>query len=299
MTDAPVAAPPAAAPPAAVAPPPAATPASWFEGKVPPETVGFWQNKGLDPNDPVKVAEGLTKFYREVERFVGAPPDEMIRIPKSNAAESDIRAYWNRIGVPAEAKDYDLSSVKTADGKEIDTARADVFRTAALAARVTKERAAPLLAAIIKHDEARDAAALADKTATIKAEREALDKNWGTNKTYNSAVAERALQELGKAAGLTAEQTKAGWDALSTVGGIGASYAMEMLRTFGQRLGEAPFIAAQPGQGLGNEVMSKAQALSEIESLKSDKAFYKQLVTDKSVEAKRRWENLHKIAFAA
>jgi hypothetical protein len=301
MTDAPNPAPsPAPAPAPNPAPNPSPAPTTpWFEGKVPAETVGFWQNKGLDPSDPVKVAEGLTKFYREVERFVGAPPDEMIRIPKSNAAESDIRAYWNRIGVPAEAKDYDLSTVKSANGKDIETGLAEVFRAAALQARVPKDQAAPLMTALVKHMDANDAAALAEKTATIKAERDALDKNWGVNKTYNEAIAKRALDDLGRAAGLTPEQTQKGWDALSTVGGIGASYAMEMLRTFGQRLGEAPFIPAQPGQGLNNQVMSKSQALAEIESLKADKGFYKQLVTEKSVEAKRRWENLHKIAYAA
>jgi hypothetical protein len=274
----------------------AAASGPWFEGKVSPETVGFWQNKGIDPADPVAVANKLTEFYRKAEGFIGAPPEEMLRMPKPNAAEADIKAYWSRIGVPAEAKDYDLSAVKFSDGKEVDSGLVEVFRNAALASRVTKDQAAPLMAALVKHMEANDASELAEKTATIKAERDLLDKNWGTNKTYNAAVAERALQELGRAAGLTPEQAKAGWDALSTVGGIGASFAMEMLRTFGQRLGEAPFIAANPGNSGNNAVMSQAQALAEIESLKADKGFYKQLVTDKSVEAQRRWSNLHKIA---
>ena len=277
----------------------AATAGPWFEGKVPPETVGFWQNKGIDPADPVAVASKLTEFYRRAEGFIGAPPEEMLRIPKPNAAESDIKSYWTRIGVPAEAKDYDLSAVKLSDGGELDPAFVETFRTAALQSRVPKEMAPQLMTALVKHMEANDAAELAEKTATIKAERDLLDKNWGTNKTYNAAIAERALQDLGKAAGLSPEQAKSGWDAISTVGGIGASYAMEMLRTFGQRLGESPFIAANPGNTGANQVMSKSQALAEIESLKADKGFYKQLVTDKSVEAKRRWDNLHKIAYAA
>lgn len=273
--------------------------APWYGDKVDEVTRGFWQNKGLDPNDPVAVANGVTKMYREVERFVGAPPDEMIRIPKPNAAESDIRAYWNRIGVPAEAKDYDLSAVKLTDGGELDRGFVDMFRAAAHSARVPKDQATPMLTALVKHMEANDAAELADKTATVKAEQELLDKNWGTNKTYNMAIAQRALDDMGKAAGLTPEQTKKAWDALSTVGGLGASYAMEMLRMIGAKMGEAPFVPSQPGQGGNDQVMSKAQALAEIESLKADKGFYKQLVTDKSVEAQRRWQNLHKIAYAA
>jgi hypothetical protein len=153
--------------------------------------------------------------------------------------------------------------------------------------------------AVVKHMDSQDAAALATRTATVKAEREALDKNWGTNKTYNEAVAMRALQELGKAAGLTPEQTKAGWDALSTTGGIGASYAMEMLRTFGAKMGEAPFIASNPNNGGNNQVMSREQAKAQIEALKVDKAFYKRMVIDKEVAAKNQWTDLHKIAYAA
>lgn len=286
---------PAPAPSPAPAPAPSPAPGPWYGDKIDEPTRGFWQNKGIDPNDPVAVATKLTEFYRQAERFVGAPPEEMLRIPKPNAAESDIRAYWNRIGVPAEAKDYDLSPVKFSDGKEVDSGLVETFRTAAHQARVPKDQAAPLMAALVKHMEANDAAELAEKTATIKAEREALDKNWGTNKTYNAAVAERALADLGKAAGLTPEQTKAGWDALSTVGGIGASYAMEMLRTFGQKLGEAPFIAAQPGNGGNNQVMSVAQAIAQIESRKVDTAWYQRLKAGGLAE-KREWADLHKIA---
>lgn len=285
-----------AAAPAAAAP---VAPAPWYGDKIDETTRGFWQNKGIDPNDPVSVATKLTEHYRNAEKFIGAPPEEMIRIPKPNAPSSDINAYWSRIGVPAESKDYDLSSVKLTDGGELDSGFVDMFRTAAHSARVPKDQAPGLMAALVKHMESNDAAELAERTAKVKAEQEALDKNWGTNKTYNLAIAQRALEDLGRAAGLTPEQARAGWDALSKTGGIGASYAMEMLRTFGAKMGEPNFVQAQPGQGTNNQVMSKAQALAEIESLKADKGFYKQLVVDRSVDAKRRWDDLHKIAYAA
>lgn len=268
----------------------------WYGDKIDNVTVGFWQNKGIDVNDPIAVASKLTEFYRNSERFVGAPPEEMIRIPKANAAESDIKAYWQRIGVPAEAKDYDLSAVKFTDGSELDSGFADMFRAAAHQARVPKEQAAGLMNALIKHMEANDAAELAAKTAHINEQKALLDKNWGTNKTYNMAVAQRTLQTLGEATGLTPEQTQQAWDALSTVGGIGSSFAMEMLRTIGARMGEAPFISAQPGQGGNNQIMSASQAQAEIAALKQDKGFYDKLMK-KDAEAHRRWNDLHKIAY--
>jgi len=271
--------------------------APWYGDKIDSVTVGFWQNKGIDPADPIAVATKLTDFYRKSESFIGAPPEEMIRIPKSNAAETDIKAYWNRIGVPAEAKDYDLSAVKRADGKELDTAFADALRDAMLNGRVPKDRAGEIATRIVKFDEAREAAALADRTAIVKAQQEVLDKNWGTNKTYNSAIAQRALEDLGKAAGLTPEQTKQGWDAISAGGHIGGAYAMEMLRTISTRMGEPGSLISGSPPG-SDTIMSVDQAIARIEALKSDKSFYKRMVTDKEVAAKREWDDLHKIAGA-
>lgn len=297
MTEAPAPAP-APSPAPAPAPAPAAV-APWYGDKIDETTRGFWQNKGIDPSDPVAVATKLTEFYRNSERFIGAPPEEMIRVPKANAPEADIRAYWGRIGVPAEAKDYDLSTVKRTDGKDLEPALADMFRAAAHAARVPKDQAAGMLTALVKHTEAQETAQLAEKTAVVNAEKEALTKNWGANKPYNEQIAKRALEDLGKASGLTPEQTTKAWDALSTVGGIGASFAMEMLRSIGARMGEAPgLIGGQPGQS-GDKVMSQAQAKAKIDELKMDRGFYKRLVQDKEVAAKREWDDLHKIAFRA
>ena len=293
MTEAPPPAPPPAAPPPAAAAPPAAP---WYGDKVDQVTLGFWQNKGIDASDPVAVATKLTEFYRNSERFIGAPPEEMIRIPKANAAEADIKAYWQRIGVPAEAKDYDLSAVKFTDGSELDSGFAEMFRSAAHSARVPKDQASSLMTALVKHMEQNDAAELAERTRIVTEQQQALDKNWGVNKNYNMEVAKRTLQTVGQAAGLTPEQAQQGWDALSKVGGIGASYALEILRTIGSRMGEAPFISAQPGQGANNQIMSVAQAQAEIAALKQDKGFYDKLMK-KDAEAHRRWSDLHKVAY--
>lgn len=277
----------------------AGAPAPWYGDKIDETTRGFWQNKGIDPADPIAVAVKLTDFYRQAEQRIGAPPEELIRIPKPNASEADIRAYWGRIGVPAEAKDYDLSALKFSDGKELGTAFADSLRTALLAGRVPKDRAAELVKPLLKQMEDVDAAKLAERTAVVRAEREALDKNWGTNKAFNEQIAKRALEDLGKASGLTAEQTSKAWDALSLTGGIGASYAMEMLRNIGARMSETPgLIGGQPGP-TGDKVMSAAQAKARIDELKMDRSFYKRMVTDKEAAAKREWEDLHRIAFRA
>ena len=229
------------------------------------------------------------------EKLLGVPANEMIRMPKANAAEHRHQGVLAESRRAAEAKDYDFSGVKFADGTELDQGFADTMRAALLISRTPKERAPEVVKAIVKFMESADAAEAADVTAKVQAEAAALDKNWGTNKAANLVVAQAALDRLGQAAGLTAEQTKAAWDALSKVGGVGASYAMEMLRIAGARMGEDRFIGGGQGNG-GTGIMSREAAKTEIDSLKKDADFGRRLLAG-GREERRKWDDLHKVAF--
>lgn len=286
---------PAPAPTPDPAPAPTPAPAPWHGGKIDADTLGWWQTKGIDPSDPVGVTTKLTEQYRNAEKLIGVNPSELIRLPKANAAESDISAFWQKVGVPKEAKDYDFSGVKFADGTDLDQGFSDTMRNALLASRTPKERAPEVVKAIVKFMEGNDAAEAAEVTAKTQAEAAALEKNWGTNKDANMVVAKAALERLGTAAGLTAEQTKAGWDALTKVGGIGASAAMEMLRVAGARMGEDKFIGGGPGGGQ-SQVMSREAAKAEIDALKRDTEFGRRLLAG-GREERRKWDDLHKVAF--
>lgn len=268
--------------------------APWYGDKIPAETLGLWQNKGIDAKDPVAVATRLTEFYRNAERHIGAPPEEMIRLPRANADTSEIKAFLGKIGVPAEAKDYDLSSVKFTDGSELDQGFTDTIRSVLHNARVPGDRAAEVVKALVKIEETAAATDLAERTAGINAAQQELKNNWGTNYDVNMVAARTALDRLGNAAGLNADQIKAGWDALSTVGGIGAQYAMEMLRVAATQMGESPFVTGTPNVNGG--AMSREAAKAEIESLKQDKDWFAKWMRGDRVE-RQRWDNLHKIAF--
>jgi hypothetical protein len=270
----------------------AATP--WYQGKVDAEAVGFWQRKGYDITDPVKVATELTKGYSGAERLIGVPPEELIRIPKPNAAELDVRAFWNKVGVPPEAKDYDFSAVKFSDGKELEQSFSDTVRNLFHAGRVPKDRAADIVKGMVAYMEGRDKADAAEVTATVQREREALDANWGQQKPRNMLIAQDALTKVGQSAGLSPEQIKKGWDALTNVGGIGASHALEMLRVIGTRMGEpGGLIGGGPGAAGDPALLSKEAAKQEIDALKRDTAFQQRLLNGDATERKR-WDNLHR-----
>lgn len=278
------------APPAPPAPPPAP---AWHEG-VDAGLIGVAQNKAWDLTDPKKAFSSAVSAYRDAQKLIGVPENELVRLPKPNAPETDVKAFLGRIGVPAEAKEYDLSTVKTAAGTEIDRTLADTMRTALLEARVPKDRAAGVVAAVVKLREAEDTAAKAALTTNITAEAQALKTNWGNNYDFNLTVANTALQKLGAAAGLAPDKIKTSWDALAKLDGVGAATVMEMLRVVGARMGEAPFIAG--GQGVAGQPLSQAAAKAEIDALKADKQFGDRLLAG-GREERRKWDNLHQIAF--
>lgn len=286
---------PPATPPNPVAPPPAPPSTPWHEGKIDAEVIGYLTNKGLDPADPAKLALGLIPQYRNVEKLVGVKPEELVRWPKDIGDSDNWKNVHTRLGVPKEAKDYDLSAVKLKDGKDIDPAFADMIRASLHKANTPKDAAPAIAKDIVAFNEARAAADLAEVTAKIQTEKEALDKNWGTKREINMVIAKTALEKAGAASGLTPEQVKQGWDALTTVGGIGASAAMQMLFTFGSRMGESPFIGSDriPGDPA---LMSREGAAAEIESLKKDTTFGAKLKAG-DTDSKKKWENLHKVAF--
>ena len=278
----------------APAPVPAPAPAPWHGGKIDADTLGWLQNKGYDLNDPAALIMKQTEQYRSAERLISAPPDELVRLPKANAAESDLKTFWQKIGVPNEAKDYDLSTIKRANGTDLDQGFSDAMRAALMSSRTPKERAPEMVKAVVRYMDSQDTAAAADVTAKVQAESATLDKNWGANKQVNLVVAKAALDRLGQAAGLTAEQIQVGWDALSKQAGIGASYAMEMLRVAGSKMGEAPYITG--GLTGTGQAMSREAAKSEIDSLKKDTDFGRRLLAG-GREERRKWDDLHKVAF--
>lgn len=267
----------------------------WYEGKVAPEVVGVWQAKGFDINDQVKLTTSLTKSYQEAQSKLGVPAEELLRMPKPNAPEADIKAFLGRLGVPAEAKEYDLSTVKFTDGTELDPGFADTMRAALLEARVPKDRAGGVVASVVKFMEGVETADKADTTAKLSEEMTALKSNWGTRYDLNMQLAKTTLETLGAKVGMTPEDTKAAWDALGTVGGINASKSLQMLLHIATRMGEAPFVGG--GNGSADPAMlSQDSAKAEIAMLKKDTGFRKKLF-DKDTESTKRWTNLHKIAY--
>ncbi|MBV8096598.1 MAG: hypothetical protein JO110_25820 [Acetobacteraceae bacterium] len=267
-----------ATPPAAPPPP---TP-KWFEGKVDAETIGHIQNRGWHDKAPEIVAIEAIKAHREAEKYIGVPADQVIRLPKDPADAKAWDAVWARLGSIKDGEKVDYANIKHADGSPLDAQLADLATGLAHRTHATRDGAIILAQELAKFLDGRKANELADQTAALAKEKDALAQNWGANANVNAVVATNAA----KALGVRPEEV----NALEKV--IGYSRVMEMFRQIGTRIGEDSFVRGQGATSGG--VMTVEQARAEIVTLKNDPEWVKRWLNGGRAEAKQ-FENLTRI----
>lgn len=261
---------PPATPPAPETPP--ATPPSkpWFDG-IDAETIGHWDNKGWKKDDPKALTTELTKAWKGLEKHFGAPADQILRLPAKPDDEAGWAAVRQRLGMPAEAKDYDFSTIKRADGTQIEQGLADSLRAALHKAGTPKDAAPDIVKAVVKNLDDASAAAASARAATLKTERDALTKEWGNNFEFNRLTAMQGAKRLGVDEATVATLENA----------VGYSKIMEMFRKIGQGTNEDTFVEA--GMNNGNPTTMNG-AKARIAELKSDPDFIKKYLAGSKKE---------------
>lgn len=244
--------------PTTPAPPPASP---WYTG-IDAEVLGHIQAKGWDVNDPKFVVTAATKAYKGVESFIGASPDQLIRIPKDASDQAGWKALYNRLGAPNDPKDYDFSAVKHVDDKPPAANLVDAIRNVAGQFNVPKDRAPDLMKAVVKFLDDSKAADLATAKTALDEQRATLDKSWGLNKEINRLEALKGASKLG----FTPE------DVNNLEKSVGYAKTMEALRRVGELGREAPFVQGGAVNGL-QPTAEAAQARKA--SLEKDVAWVK------------------------
>jgi len=233
----------------------------WYQGVtgVDEATVGHWTAKGWANKSAAEVAVEATKAWKEAERFVGAPADSLVRLPKELSDEKGWDAVWKRLGKPAEAKGYDFSGVKFADGSALEEGFQNTMREVAYKLNLPKDAATAVAAEFAKYLDGAETSENAERTAKLAEQKAALKKNWGPNEAANMFVAQRSAAALGV--------TPADIAALESV--IGYDRVMEMFRTIGTKIGEDKFIQGT-NKGAGNAPMTRDEAVARKADLMSD-----------------------------
>lgn len=259
----------------------------WYQGVpgVDQEMVGHWTTKGWLAKDPKEIVVEATKAWKEAERFVGAPAAELVRIPKDGADETAWNKVWQRLGKPADAKEYDFSAVKYSDGTAPDESFIEAMRGAAFRLHIPKNAAAEFTREVVKYLDSADTSERTEASAKLATEKTELAKNWGANMEANLFVAKRAAQALGvDPATVTALEST-----------LGYAKVMEMFRNIGTKIGEDRFIT-----GAGNTtsgVMTREQAIARKADLMKDQLWVQKYMK-RDAEAMREMTALNTLIVA-
>lgn len=234
--------------------------AKWYDGAE-AEIIGHIQTKGWADKPANEAALAATRAHREAEKFVGKPADKLLVMP--DVGDSD---GWNnlyqKLGRPAEAKDYDFSTVKRGE-EALSQADQDFLRDQAFKLNLTKDRATEFAQAFVKRETDNLAASTAETTANLQAAKDKLKANWGANFDANKFIAQQAAAKLG----VSPEEI----NALESV--VGYDRVMEMLRNVGSKIGEDKWVA-NPNPSIPG-VMTREQAAAKKEELMTDTAWVK------------------------
>jgi hypothetical protein len=242
-------------------------PPAWHDG-VEAETLGFWQNKGLPLDNPKEFGTKLTELYRSAEKFIGVPPDQVVKIPKADAAPEDIRAYYERLGAPKEAKDYDVSAVK-------DAAIAEALRATMHERGVPKDAAAAIAASVAKSLESKATSESTVNVQKLEEQKAALRANWGDKFDFNHLQAIEGARRLG----IAPEAVKA------LEGVIGYDKVMDAMRKIGVGTKEDTFVERGAG-GPAGDVTTREGAVARKSELMADLAWADRYLKGGAAEAR-------------
>ncbi len=257
---------------------PPAAPNTWFDA-FDAETKGHLQNKGWDKLDAAAAVAEAVKAHRAAEKRLGAPADELVRLPKDPNDAAWGEAY-KRLGKPEAPEGYDLSPLSPAD-KPLAPELVSALQAAAHKSNMTPGQALSYTDAILKHQAEVATKASTEASFNQAAEVAKLDANWGSNKETNLFVARRAAEVLG----ISPEAVTA----LEKVAGYATT--METMRKLGVAMGESRVIQGQQPGNTSGAAMSADQATARIADLKNDSAWLKSWANG-GVEQKRELEQL-------
>jgi hypothetical protein len=236
--------------------PPAGDP--WYKGKVDDVTVGYLQSRGLHDKPLEEVALASIKAHQEATKLLSAPQTELVRVPSKpdDPAWADV---WKRLGAPADAKEYDFSAVKRADGSGLDEPTVNFLRTQAAALHLSKQGALDLAQNFVKDTDGKGAAARAESEAKLQEQVNALKSNWGSAYEANKFIATQGAQKLGLTAAEVAQLEKL----------VGYDRIMEAMRKVGTLTGDDTSVKGNTNNG----VMTREEAMNKKAELMTDAAW--------------------------
>lgn len=230
-----------------------------------PDLQSWVENKGWQ--DPVSAL----KSTRNLEKMVGAPADEVVRIPE-NVDNDTYSNVMQRLGAPESPDGYEFNTQGAVDEDFMGW-----FRNTAHEFKLPKSVAAGLQQKYDEYIEQRQQQEIQAHNANVMAEDKALQGKWGNGYDKNVRMAQTTAQALGFDENVL--------NALEQSVGYGA--AMEWLVALGSKLTEDSFESGNgPVPGFGTS-LTPDEAKHAISNLHADPNKLKALQDNQHPDHKR------------
>lgn len=206
-----------------------------------------------NPAELARANHSLTKMH------TGDP--NMISLPKDDASPEDLNAFYNKLGRPAEAKDYKFDF---AEGTETNDGMVEFGKTMAYDLGLNPKQAQAMADKWGAYVTQENQAQLDRMETENSADVDALKTKWGADLDKNLAAGKRVVESLGLDPSII--------DAVD--GNIGSAAVIEMLAAIGLKSGEAGFTGGDGGGDVNDPAsMSPERAQARIDELQGDAAF--------------------------
>lgn len=241
------------------------TPTSWWAG-LDADHQALVTARGLEKLTPDVAAQTVVKSYRELQKLHGGiASGEYIKPPGPNDDDAARKAFYQKLGAPADATGYKFDDLKFSDGSSLEQSFQDQVREAAAAANMPAHMLNAFVAKMIPHMEASEQNENLAQQAAIQTARQTLDTEWGANTMNNKFIASRAMDALR----LTPEAVSA----MEGLPGVGYVGLMKMFKQLGDAMGEGRFVPSGGGGGAGS--LTPEGAREKLAALGNDKGWVK------------------------
>ncbi len=190
-----------------------------------------------------KDANSVLKSAMNLEKMIGAPAEEVVRVP-ANADEETLRSVYSKLGMPDTPDGYEFNQDGPMADENLQGPMKELYHKAGL----TKAQAAILeqgAGALSEHLGNQDAEAY---QATIAAQDKELQKEFGNAYNKQISIAQQAAEQLGF-----------NGDILNAIeSAVGYKETIKFMAGLGSYLGESRFVDGNGGGEGGNFGMSSS-----------------------------------------
>ena len=251
---------------------------SWTDG-LGEDAQGYVENKGWDG------AEQMLDSYRNLEKSMGAPADQILHLPKEDAGAEEWGAVYSRLGRPEDPSGYEFS------GPEVPEGGIDLtpdLATWAHEAGLSKAQAQTIYEKYNGRLDEVSQEFAAQRAEQNAADEQALRKEWGGAWEENISAGRKFAQQFNLDNGTL--------DKLESA--LGKRGLLELAAEIGRGLGEHSMPNdREQDTGAGSTFgMTPAAAQTKINELMADEVFKSQYLDKGLPEAVARMNRLHALA---